>query len=159
MKNVLFIGFLLTCSLMYSQSPVYIKGKGYDGYIFPKEYSIWGFPPEKGRYTPSIEDIAQVEKVLKDSISSDYVKLNQAAYRKPPINKKTLKKYVRQYVGYLTDDNDVIISINLFKKGSVENQDPSLDIISVQDGGCNFWSIRINITTKELSSMRVNGTS
>ena len=146
-------------SCVYSQEVVRVKGKGYEGYIFPKEHSIWGFPPEKGRYTPSSEDIAQAEKILKDSINTNYVRLNQEAYRKPPINSKTLNKYMRQYVGYLTDSNEIVIWVNLFKKGSIGNQNPALDIISVQGGGYNFWSIRINLTTKEVYDMRVNGIS
>jgi len=146
-------------SYVYSQEVVRVKGKGYEGYIFPKEHSIWGFPPEKGRYTPSPEDITKAEKILKDSINTDYVRSNQEAYKKPPINRRTLNKYMRQYVGYLTDNGEIVIWVNLFKKGSISVQDPTFDIISVADGGYNFWSIRINITNKELSGMRVNGIS
>jgi len=146
-------------SYVYSQEVVRVKGKGYEGYIFPKEHSIWGFPPEKKRYTPSPEEIAQAERILRDSINTDYARSNQEAYRKPPINSRTLSRYMRQYVGYLTDSNEIVIWVNLFRKGSIGNQNPALDIISVQDGGYNFWSIRINITTKELSDMRVNGIS
>jgi hypothetical protein len=142
---------------VYSQATVYVKEKGYDGYIFPREHSIWGFPPEKGRYTPTLEDIAQAEKILMDSIYSGYMKSTQKAYKNPPINRKTLSKYMRQYVGYLTDSNEIVILVNLFKKGCIGNQKPAFDIISVQDGSYNFWSIRINITTKELSDMKVNG--
>lgn len=78
MKNkslVIIILFLFIIkSYAYTQTVVCVKGKNYNGYIFPKEYSIWGFPPEKHRYTPSFEDVVQAEKILKDSIISDYVK-------------------------------------------------------------------------------------
>jgi hypothetical protein len=151
--------FLFISNSVYSQETVYAKGKEYEGYIFPKEQSIWGFPSEKRRYTPSSEDIAQAEKILQDSINSNYMKQNQKQYKKPPINKRTLNKYMRQYVGYLTDNNEFVIWINLFKKGNIGNQDPVIDIIYSQDGGYNFWSIRINITTKELSDIRINGIS
>ncbi|MDR1181541.1 MAG: hypothetical protein LBL13_06155 [Bacteroidales bacterium] len=144
-----------------AQSSMNVKEKGYKGYIFPKEHSIWGFPPEQNRYTPSEEDIVQAEKILKDSICSDYVKFNQQQYKKPPINKKTLKNYVRQYVGYLTDNKEIVIWLNLIKKEYAYDgvQNPSYDIISIKDGGYNFWSIRINITTRKLYDMRVNGES
>lgn len=78
-------------SYVYSQGAVYVNGKGYEGYIFPKGHSIWGFPSEQNRYTPNLEDIAQAEKILQDSIGTYYVKSNQEAYCKPPINKNTLK--------------------------------------------------------------------
>jgi len=63
---------------------------------------------------------------------------------------------MRQYVGYLTDSEEIVIWVNLFMKKNIGNQDPALDIISVQGGGYKFWSIHINITTKELSNMQVN---
>ncbi len=153
-------------SYVYSQKAVYVKGKGYEGYIFPKEHSIWGFPPEQNRYTPNLDDIAQAEKILRDSIKTDYVKLNQQAYRKPPINKRTLKNYLRQYVGYITDNNEIIIWINLLHKRKYCDEDKPEDadkidneIIMVLDDGYYFWRISINISTKELFDMKVNGIS
>lgn len=146
-------------SYVYSQKAVYVKGKGYEGYIFPKEHSIWGFPPEQNRYTPNLKDIAQAEKILQDSIGTDYVKSNQKAYCKPPINKKTLKKYVRQYVGYSTEDGKTIIYIYLNKGIEMDKNKLSEDIIAVFGGGSNHWRIKINISTKELFDMQVNGIS
>lgn len=93
--------------------------------------------------------------ILRDSIESNYVKSKQKVYRKPPINKKTLKKYVRQYFGFLSEDGDVIIQI-YFNRGHVINE-MSKDIIVVLDGGFNHWSIKINLSTKELFDMYVNG--
>ena len=157
--------FLFFNSYIYSQAK-YVKGKGYEGYIFPKEHSIWGFPPEKGRYTLNFKEIAQAEKILKDSIGTDYVKSNQQAYRKPPINKRTLKNYLRQYVGYITDNNEIVIWINFLHKRKYCDDDKPKDadkidneIIMVLDGGYYFWSIKINLSTKELSDMQVNGIS
>ena len=146
-------------SYVYSQEAVYVKGKGYEGYIFPKEHSIWGFPPEQNRYTPNLEDIAQAEKILQDSIGTDYVKSNQEAYCKPPLNTNTLKKYVRQYVGYSTEDGKIIINIYLNKGIEMDKNKLSKDIIAVIGGGSNHWRIKINILTKELFDMQVNGIS
>lgn len=146
-------------SYVYSQEAVYVKGKGYEGYIFPKEHSIWGFLPEQNRYTPNLEDIAQAEKILQDSIGTDYVKSNQEAYCKPPINKNTLKKYVRQYVGYSTENGKIIIHIYLNKGIEMDKNKLLEDIIAVIGGGSNHWRIKINISTKELFDMQVNGIS
>ena len=144
-------------SYVYSQGAVYVNGKGYKGYIFPKGHSIWGFPSEQNRYTPNLEDIAQAEKILQDSIETDYVKSNQEAYCKPPINKNTLKKYVRQYVGYSTEDGKIIIHIYLNKDIEMDKNKLSEEIIAVFGGGSNHWCIKINISTKELFDMQVNG--
>ena len=146
-------------SYAYSQKAVYVKEKGYKGCIFPKEHSIWGLPPEPNRYTLNLEDIAQAEKILRDSIGTDYVKSNQKMYRKPPINKNTLKKYVRQYVGYSTEDGKIIIHIYLNKGIEMDKNKLSEDIIAVFGGGSNHWRVKINTSTKELFDMQVNGRS
>ncbi|HPK29633.1 MAG TPA: hypothetical protein PK979_01165 [Bacteroidales bacterium] len=150
------ITILFMASYIYSQEAVYVKGKGYEGYIFPKEHSIWGFPPEQNRYTPNLEDIALAEKILRDSIGTDYVKSNQQAYRKPPINNKTLKKYVRQYVGYVTEECEIIIHIYLNKGIETDKNKLSEEIIAIFGGGSNHWHIKINISTKELFDMQLN---
>jgi len=106
---LIIISIFAISSFAYSQNVIYVKEKCYEGYIFSKEHSIWGFPPEKERYTLSPEDISRVEKILRDSINTYYVKSNQKAYIKPPINRKTLIKYMRQYVGYLTDSEEIVI--------------------------------------------------
>ena len=158
-KIFVIITILFLANLVYSQEAIYVKGKGYEGYIIPKEHSIWGFPPESNRYTPKLEDIAQAEKILKDSIGTDYVKSKQKAYRKPPINRRTLKKYVRQYVGYLTEKDEVFILIYFNKGLDMDENNFSEDIIEVLDGGSDHWCIKINISTKQLFDMEVNGIS
>lgn len=143
----------------YSQTAEYVKGKGYNGYVFPKEHAIWGFPPEYNRYTPSQKDIERAEKILKDSIGTDYIISNQTQWKTPPINKRTLKKYVRQYIGYLSENNEIIVCIYLNKDIELGKDKLSEDIISVLDGGGNHWHICINLFTKKLTNMSVNGTS
>jgi hypothetical protein len=166
MKSIFaIITFLFMNGYLYSQTAEYVKGKGYEGYVFPKEHAIWGFPPEQNRYTPSQEDIAQAEKILKDSIGTDYVRSNQTMYRKPPINRKTLKNYIRQYVGYIAEDSSIVIWINFLHKNEYNEDDmPNTDridneIITILDGGYYFWRISINLSTQKLSDMSVNGIS
>lgn len=153
------IMLLLISSSVYSQKAEFVKGKNYKGFIFPKEHPIWGFPPESGRYTPSAEDIARGEKILRDSISTDYVRGNQQQYKTPPINKRTLRKYTRQYIGYLTPDGNVIIRVYLHRGIKKNFETFSTDIIDVQDGGSDHWNININLSTYQLSDMSVNGIS
>ena len=146
MKRILSIIIILLfiTNYIYSQETVRVKGKGYEGYIFPKEYSLLGISPEENRYTPSLVDIAMAEKIL-----SNYLKSNKKVHIKFPIDKRTLKKYTRQYIGYLTHDNEIVIRINLFdRKKLEENQSPALDIIPL----LGYCCIQINITTKDLSN-------
>lgn len=130
-----------------------VKGLGYKGFIFDKEHYIWGFPPESGRYTLNKKEVAQAEKLLREKID-EYIVSHQV-YADPPIKKKTLRKYVRQYVGYLTDNNEVVVKIYLNKIDP--DDDSSTDILEYFDGGSNHWSIQINLNTGELYDMEVNG--
>ena len=74
-----------------------------------------------------------------------------------PINKRTLKKYMRQYVGYLTERGNIIIQIFLNKDIDMDKNNLSEDILAVFDGGINHWSIKINISTEELFDLQING--
>ncbi|PUV22500.1 hypothetical protein [Sphingobacterium athyrii] len=159
MKNRLLIILFLISHYAYSQKATFVIGKNYEGVIFPKEHPIWGFPPESGRYTPSEEDITRAEKILQDSIGTDYIAENQRQYKKLTINKKTLRKYIRQYLGYLTSEGNVIIRVYLYRGIEMDDEKLSKDIIEIQDGGSNYWNIDINLSTKELSGMSVNGIS
>ncbi len=157
MKNILLIGFMLTCNFIYSQNSIYIKEREYNGYIFNKEHFIFiSVENQKERYTPTKENIIQVENLLKDSISYILKSQNRC---KPSINKKTLKKYRRQYVGFLTKDNDIIIWVNFIKNKDISDKELSEDVVRVLDGGSNYWSVFVNLTKKELFEMHVNGTS
>ena len=146
---------IVICDLFFciSTSYNYVKNCRYKGYIFSKEHAIWGFPPETTRYTLNKKEVAQAENLLRGKID-EYVVSHQV-YADPPIKKKTLRKYVRQYVGYLTDNNEVVVKIYLNKIDP--DDDPSSDILEYFDGGSNHWSIRINLNTGELYDMEVNG--
>lgn len=73
---------------MFAQKAEFVKGKNYKSFIFPKEHPIWGFPLESSLYTPIAEAIARAEKILKDNISTDYLRGNQQQYKIQLINNK-----------------------------------------------------------------------
>lgn len=149
--------FIVQC--VNSQNALYVKGQGYEGYIFPKEHSIWGFPSENNRYSPSIEDIAHAEEIFQHKIKTEYKKTKQTLCCKAHINKKTLTKYVRQYVGYLKEDGTKIIHIYLNKADVIENKNLTEDVVLVYDGGSNHWHVKVNISTGELFDIQVGGLS
>ena len=141
MKRVLFLVITILFSVSYSKSQevTYVKDKRYEGYIFSKEDSLLSIPPEENRYTPNLTDIAMAEKILRDSLKSNM---------KFPIGKRMLKKYTRQYIGYLTHDNEIVIRINLFNRKKLEEgQSPTTDIIPL----LGYCCIQINITTSRIS--------
>lgn len=143
MKRIFLVIIILICSLnnIYSQNTEYVKGKGYEGYIFPKE-ALLGHPSDKYRYTPNLEDVAMAEKIL-----GEYMKSNKNRQIELPKDKRTLKKFTRQYIGYLSTQNEIILRINLFDRSKLEKgQSPSIEIIPF----LGYCCIQINITTKKL---------
>lgn len=143
MKRIFHVIIILICSLnnIYSQNAAYVKGKSYEGFIFPKE-ALLGYPSDKYRYTPSFKDIAMAEKIL-----GEYVKSNKNRQIELPKNRRTLKKFTRQYFGCLSSSNEIIIRINLFDMRKLEDgQSPSTEIIPL----LGYCCIQINITTKKI---------
>lgn len=158
MKRIfLFIGFALLSMGGYSQESKLVTGKGYTGYAFNEEHFVFmSVDNQKERYTPTKEDITQIEKILKDSINSV---LKKQKYCNSSINRNTLKKYKRQYVGFITKNGDVVIWINFLRNKNIEDVELSKDIITVLDGGETYWSIFVNLTKTTLYGVRINGIS
>ncbi len=154
MKKILLLYMtVLFCLLAYSQEPTFVKGDKYEGYIFDKEHFVFlSIDNQQGRYTPSEDNIEQCEDILKRNLGN-YMINNQISPSSIPIY-RILPHYKRQYVGFITKDNEIVIWINFLRYSYT---DLSKDIIWVKDGGSNFWSIFINLTKKELYNMEVNG--
>lgn len=161
MKFILCIFLFIIFNLSHSQKSVYVNGKGYQGCIFPKEHFVFNsISDEKERYTPTLEDIKRAEAILADSI--DFISKKEQPYRyslKPRINRKSLKKYKRQYVGFLDRKGNIVIWINLIRDKNITEECLRSDIIRILDGGAYYWNIYINLGTKEVSYMYVNGAS
>ena len=162
--NYLFLPRVNDCiNCTYSQEAIFVNGWKYKGYAFPKDAKIFGLPPQIvlypgfNRYTLSPDEIAKAEKILRDSIN---VCCNgEGRWYDPPINKKRLHKYLRQYVGFLNENNEVVVCVYLSLKKAVEESkaDPTTDIIVLRKNGSNMWEIKINLNTGELFDMEVNG--
>ncbi|MBO7561632.1 MAG: hypothetical protein J6T04_01945 [Bacteroidales bacterium] len=152
LKSFLFILLLLCCVPSYSQESKHISGKNYEGYSFPKEFKIWGFQPSSNRYTLSNKEINEAEKVLSLNIK----KFNQKIIIGGRVvkTKYRLKKYFRQYIGYLDKDYNVIVLIQLWKidKYMIKEQKDILskDLINHFGDSRLNPSFEINLTTKEL---------
>lgn len=153
--------FLIVCILLFvcgfSQESTLIKGNGYSGYVFNKNHFVFmSIENQKDRYTPTIINIIHAEKIITDSINDIFRKIKNYKYLQ---NKNVLIKYKRQYVGFITNDGDVIIWINFIRGQEYDNNKLSEEIIQVSDGGGNYWSIFVNLTKNTLYGIHVNGIS
>ncbi len=126
------------------------------GGIIDKDSSTWhNFDEQKERYTPTLDEVRYTEKILKDSIV--YIKRKEPAHS--GFITKNLNRYLRQYVGFINENGDKIVWINfLYKNDSFINTAYLNDaVITVNDGGEYYWSIKVNITKNKLYDIVVNG--
>ncbi|WP_324760191.1 hypothetical protein [Sphingobacterium thalpophilum] len=114
--KILLSVLLLTSFL--SPPSYFIKGKGFEGYSFSSDHLV--FIDIKGqRYRPDEKDINAAERLLKGNLKTINIPLiNQGGKGCPAIH-KNLKKYIRQYVGIINENNDKVLWINsVWKSGA-----------------------------------------
>lgn len=146
-----------------------VVGAKFKGVIFTEDYLIIPAPSNVGnvkRFTPQKEDIISAEVIIKDQIKHlNKDRVNQI--RGNPIIEKHLNSYFRQYVGFINSKGDSIIHINFhWNRYSLSNRlkgyyDNRLsfedDYTHIFDGGSFYWQIKVNLTTKLLYDLEVNG--
>ncbi len=149
---------IVTTTDAFSGEPVYCSGKGYRGYIFDSSHFVLkSIEHQEKRYTPTTDDVKKAEHVLKEKLKGVNIeRINQLD--DCPIVHKNLKKYCRQYVGFINEKGQRIIWVNLFWNKEVEKQAKE-GIVVVQDGCSYFWNIEINIDSENLINLQVNGSA
>jgi hypothetical protein len=138
-----------------SHSSVYVKGNDFEGVIFSKEKSIDTYQVSATeRFTPSPGDIILIERLLHKNLDTCLNSWKEARY----VHSR-LKKYIRQYIGYINQKGERIVYINAFiRDPNFINKKEWLDHIPiVEDGGNSFWRIKINLNTHQLFEFGING--
>jgi hypothetical protein len=131
----------------------YYKTKNFEVAIFPANY--FGLISGK-RFTPTKQEIDKAEIALKKYLKNINKQLiNQSS---TSIIHKNLKKYKRQYFGYLDINGNRILFINCFwSKEKDKNERWLTEQKMVHDGGSYYWNIKFNLQKNELFELEVNG--
>lgn len=173
---ILLLTLLLSCKTTLETFPtsdankIRVKSNKFRGAIFKSTY-----PCEKlfiqptntlNRYTPTKSNIELAETILKNQIKSvNRNRVNQ--FGKRDNIDKNLNKYFRQYLGFINEKGDSIIHINFqwdrftlidrIKGYWDDRLDYTSDFSIVLDGGSRYWNINVNLTSKKLFGLSVNG--
>ncbi|WP_415060205.1 hypothetical protein [Flavobacterium sp.] len=134
---------LITLSLVFNNT-VLVEGKGFKGYIFPKEYKNKYFERDTDKlFTPTIENIMEVEKLLNQK--SKDIKRNKLSTENKCWNYNKLCKYNRQYFGEIDENGNKMIFVNfILKKSTPEYWNK--DVVIVLDDSCDYvWTDKIKI--------------
>ncbi|MEO9872150.1 hypothetical protein [Ekhidna sp.] len=151
---------LLVASIsLQGQSAEVVSGKKYRGAIFNSEYAMppWTFTIKEKRFTPTSEEIDKIEVKLKleiNDLNSDG--LNQGKGYGPAIH-KNLRKYVRQYLGFINEKGERVILINCLWLKSSFADGWKEEWINVSDGGSQYWQVKYNLDQEQFYDFGVNG--
>jgi len=124
----------------------------YKGYSFDNSFGVGSFPPENNQITLDLPQIDLAEKILIDSIES-FIQTNNI--NELDISQKSLKRYFRQYLGYLNKDQEVVVLILFHKHKRLK--DLSSRVFGFRDGA--DWCIEVNIHSKKIYNLKINGKS
>jgi hypothetical protein len=113
-------------------------------------------------WIPSGNDFKQINAILEKAIQN-----GEFDFLKDP-KLENIKKYYRQYVCYQNNNKERIVFINAFCENlelltGIEGEiimkpfDWQNKLLIVDDGGMCYWSIKINLSTKEYFDFYVNG--
>lgn len=132
----------------------YYKTKDFECVIFPDNYIdlIGGI-----RFTPRKVEVDRAEKTLKEDLAELNNPLINQGDKYNPIIHKNLKKYNRQYFGYIDENGDKILIINCFWRQKKRFDNWKKERVIILDGGSYYWSVKLNLTTGKLFELRVNG--
>ncbi|CAM3764565.1 hypothetical protein FLCU109888_00455 [Flavobacterium cucumis] len=149
--------------ILFLTSFYYVKAQNVAEHFKTKQFEVAIFPessyeimPGK-RFTPTKEEIFEAEKALKSKLKEANRNLENQ-YNSPIIH-RNLKKYKRQYFGFINDKGEKILYINSLWKKNEEETKWLQQIIMVSDGGSHYWNIEYNLETDELINLSVNGSA
>jgi hypothetical protein len=129
------------------------KTKDFDVAIFPENHLEF---ISNQRFTPTRQEIDKAEIALSNNLKNSNKQLvNQSS---TPIIHIKLKKYKRQYFGFIDNKGDRILYINCFWSKNENNSERWLtNEILVLDGGSYYWNVKFNVTKNEIFDLNING--
>ena len=134
-----------------------VQGYNFYGYAFHQDWEVdFTIESQDGRYTPSDADIVEAERLMQKKI--DYVNrdhINQEG--RCPIIDEHMRMYRRQYVGFTDVTGAHIIWINGIWDDNVTRERLADDIILTRGGCGRYWHLKVNLDTKKVYGLEVNG--
>ncbi|MBW7676823.1 hypothetical protein [Chryseobacterium chendengshani] len=154
MKHLLTLLFFLTTFNKNHDNGYEIDFKCYQGYVFDTNTKVQFLNGTEKRFVPTQKEIERTEKIIFERIPENKLAIFKQV--NCPKIAKNLKKYNRQYIGYINSNGERIIWINfIWRKECPENWKKEI-IINI-DGCSYFWQVKINLRVDEIFDFYVNG--
>ena len=143
--KLLFIVVITTSEIQYSYSQGNSTHRIEQTYVvFPISHNISYEIGNKKRFVPSDRDVLAGMKILEHYLNHQKGLMD-------------LSKYKVQLFGYLNDDGEKVIWANYFCNAKGENWQKF--IVAVDGLGNCYFNVKLNIETKEVFDLRINGKS
>jgi hypothetical protein len=153
MNYFCFISLLIFNANLFAQEvATHYQTEKFDAAIFPA--STKDVLPGAQRFTPSKDDVDRAEEALIQQLpelNNDHQNQDDT-----PVIEKNLKKYRRQYFGYIDQNGKKILFINAFWKKDKEYGNWLSQTVNVEGEGSYFWTVKLNLATEELFDLTVN---
>jgi len=153
------------------QSVKIVEGEKFLGAIFPSSYknTSYDWLNDNKRFTPTNEEVLKFENDLRFKLKK-INKNHKNQGRKCPIIQNNLKKYIRQYSGFIDDSGKKYLLINFLWSSSVLNENPSEEYYNELgdwkkhwqvwfDGCSHFWNIKYYLDSEVLFDLQINGSA
>ena len=164
------IFFIKFSTITMCQSITIIEESKFQGAIFPKTYknTTYNWLDEEKRFTPTSEEIKIFETILQKNIK----KINKKRWNQTgscPVIHKNLKKYNRQYLGFIDDSGKKYLLINFlwYKNHQEKIEDEYYNELGDwkknwqiwYDGCSTFWNVKYYLDSDTLFDLQINGSS
>jgi len=173
MKKHLIIILLLNYTIvLFGQSINVYESKNFQGAIFPKTYTNTAYLwlEDKYRFTPTIEEVQEFEKDLRSKLKLiNKVRWNQK--NSCPVIHRKLKKYIRQYLGFIDDSGKKYLLVNFLWEENSFLQETEQDEYYNElgdwkkhwqvwfDGCSHYWNVKYYLESDTLFDLQINGSS
>ncbi|MCZ8090007.1 MAG: hypothetical protein O9282_04610 [Flavobacterium sp.] len=172
MKNVfiVFITLILFSNVSIGQSVTVFKGEKFEGAIFSMIYEnkAYEFLSQNERFTPTEKEVQKFEKELRCKLKEiNKSRVNQQ--KSCPVIHRNLKKYFRQYSGFIDNSGKKYLLVNFlwsdnFKENTNDEFYNELGDWRKHwqiwfDGCSHFWNVKYYLETDTLFDLQINGVS
>lgn len=157
---VIFILFITNFKATSQTTNALVEGKKYKGIVFSRDFKLRS-DDTVSRWTPSSDEIDELEhklgKFLKEKSKTSLLNQGNGC----PIIHKKLRRYIRQYAGYISENGDKMIYVNSFweEDDKMFPLDWKNRLVQVFDGCSYYWQIHYNVNKKAFDGFSVNGSA
>ncbi len=158
-------------SVSIGQSIKIIEKDKFDGAIFPSSYknTAYNWLDDSVRFTPTIDEVLKFENDLRHKLK----KINKNRWNqqgKCPIIHNNLKKYIRQYTGFMDESGNKYLLINFLWSCEALNENPNDEYYNELgdwkkhwqiwfDGCSHYWNVKYYLKSDVLFDLQINGSS